>query len=123
MCDCAGAGVQIREWPTCGGMTPGKLIRRVQALETFTQQISDTNKRQAHAIKVLQGQMETCCNGGGGDAEVTVWSADWNGTGYDVPASPPQDTIVLRIFTGPEPYDGPEWPGVRDLYITTADDA
>lgn len=116
-CGSPGASnADFRQWPTCGRWTPGRVIRRLIAM-------SATNRRQAAQIKQLQAQMATCCNGGGGDAEVTVWAADWNGSGYDVPATAPQDSIVLRIFTGPEPYDGPTWTGVRDLYFTTTDEA
>lgn len=122
MCDCA--GTQYREWPTCGGVTPGSLIRRVQALEDLTRRMSATNRNQALAIKDLQRRVTALENGGGGSTTpVTVWAADWNGTGYTVPATAPQESIVLRIFTGPEPYDGPTWDGVRDLFYVTVEEA
>lgn len=39
----------------------------------------------------------------------------WDGTSYNVPATPPEG-VILRSFYGPNPYTGGPWPGVLDAY-------
>lgn len=39
----------------------------------------------------------------------------WDGTSYNVPATP-VDGVILRSFYGPNPYTGGPWPGVLDAY-------
>lgn len=39
----------------------------------------------------------------------------WDGTSYNVPATPPEG-VILRSFYGPNPYTGDPWTGVLDAY-------
>lgn len=39
----------------------------------------------------------------------------WDGTSYNVPATPPEG-VILRSLYGPNPYTGDPWPGVLDAY-------
>lgn len=39
----------------------------------------------------------------------------WDGTSYNVPATPPEG-VILRSLYGPTPYTGDPWPGVLDAY-------
>lgn len=39
----------------------------------------------------------------------------WDGTSYNVPATPPEG-VILRSFYGPNPYTSDPWPGVLDAY-------
>lgn len=88
-----------------GGGNP-ELEQRVTDLETTTAtqagQITDLETR----VSALEAQPAPV-------QQEAIYV--WDGTSYNVPATPPEG-VILRSFYGPNPYTGGPWTGVLDAY-------